>query len=779
LQKYTKLPILCFIYTLIILSISSCSTEKYFTDNETLLDSYNIEYKPKKDKLDSRLKLEIENYIVQKPNSNFLFIPREYIFLKNSEQGDSSWYNTWARNNLGRPPVIFDEETTKNSSLEMKNFLRNLKGYYNAEVDFLVNTKKHKSQVTYVIAPKERYKVGDIEFMSEDKEILKEIKKSHKNKLLKPNDLIDVTTFDLEKSSIALELQNLGYANFSNNYIETFGIKNDTTKTVDVYFKINAPSPDSIHRKYTVGKINIFTDGETLSPDFDTLNIGYNSYYKRTKDFIVKPTTLERTISLKTGQYARRNDKTNTSKNLYNLPTYRFINISEKIDPDFPTVINYDIILSPYKTKWVADLGANTYYSSISNLGRQFIGFSLTSQFQNRNLFGGGELYTLSAETGVEFEIKPFTQRTFNLSLQNNLKLIDYKDYLGTVGLFKNFGLISEKKIQKFRNNANTIISAGFKHTDINDGYKIDAYNASLNVKYDYTAEKSYSFTQLGFNLNNSELSPKFIENIDTNQLIIRSLAPNLLTGFLFKEFSYIYNGRKKNFGGSWSLLAFYEISGLEMHVINNLFDSNSNWKFANEFEFSKYQKFELDIRRYQFYNNRKRSLAFRLHSGIIIPYGSTTTAPFVRQFSIGGPNSLRGWLNQELGPGGNNIDINQSNSILFQKGDILIEASAEYRIDLFWILEGALFVDAGNIWNLKDDATRPNTKFTNDFYKQIAISAGWGLRFDINYFNIRFDFGYKVRNPYQDENGKYFNSTKVIFDKILGTPQIAVNYPF
>ena len=162
--------------------------------------------------------------------------------------------------------------------------------------------------------------------------------------------------------------------------------------------------------------------------------------------------------------------------------------------------------------------------------------------------------------------------------------------------------------------------------------------------------------------------------------------------------------------------------------------------------------KIQLDGRWNKRYK-RNNQLAARFKVGASIPYGSNqngdpNVVSFIKQFLIGGPSSLRAWRPMQLGPGA--YEFPDPDPISFyQRGDLIMEFNLEYRFDLFWLVEGALFLDGGNIWTLKTDPDRLNARISSDFYKQIALGYGWGIRFDFNYFLIRFDFGYKLRNPF------------------------------
>ena len=166
--------------------------------------------------------------------------------------------------------------------------------------------------------------------------------------------------------------------------------------------------------------------------------------------------------------------------------------------------------------------------------------------------------------------------------------------------------------------------------------------------------------------------------------------------------------------------------------------------------------------------------------AGLAFPYSTSKTVPFVKQYFVGGPYSIRGWSVRELGPGGyEQVNTGTNSQPFFQTGDIKFELGLEYRFDLFWLFEGALFFDAGNIWTLLEDIDRPGSEFGNDFYKQIAIATGLGLRFDFTYFILRLDLGYKLKNPYQSVGHGYWAHPSL--KDMLGQANynIAIGYPF
>jgi len=250
----------------------------------------------------------------------------------------------------------------------------------------------------------------------------------------------------------------------------------------------------------------------------------------------------------------------------------------------------------------------------------------------------------------------------------------------------------------------------------------------------------------------------------------------------VFKEISAIYKKPETLNGFSWRLLSNFELSGGEIELANKVSNlitgKQDTFRLSQNLEFAKFAKLQLNWSLLKQLNSYS-ALAGRIHLGIAKPFGSSQSVPYDRQFFAGGQNSMRAWQARQLGPGGNPIE--QDPDIRFyQRGDIKIEANVEYRSDLIWLIEYALFVDAGNIWPLKSDDSREDTQLRN-LYQQLAIGWGWGLRLDFTYFLLRFDFGYRLKNPYLiNENtplSTYYESP--VGQGLLGNPSVGINYPF
>jgi len=776
--------------------ISACNSTKYLSEGETLLEENNIEIVTEEEIENKYLfNTSINNLINQEPNTNwFFFLPREYIHYKNSAPGDSSWYNRFLINYISQEPSIYDESKSYETAYSIKNYLINKKGFYDAEVEYDSVTENKKTKVTYTIDPKKRYKINSIEYFGKDKEALNILEKIRPNALIDKGDYIDAGAFDLELTRMSLALQNRGYANFATNFLSIKGDSSLNNHSVDIFLELLPPLPDSTHQKYTIGEINVFTDFHK-DQVLDKLNTGVfrnRIYHGQAEEFLVKPSSLDNAIFLEPGATYNREARSKTRRKLSELGTYRFVTLNAKLDAAHDSIINYDIILTPFQKKWVADFGWDFFISSTSqtsNGSNQVFGLSLSNQLKNRNFLGGAEQFTLSTELGMEIQIDTISNnsifRSQSLGINAALEIPKQKSLLGLSSSMKLFG---KNVHQNFKENTTTTVRAGYNYNNLVDNYSRSSLNASLS--YDFKPNKTSRFVirQLGLEYNDYELTPTFLDRVKNNSLLLRSFDDNLLTGIFFRDVTYIYTKPVNSEGNSFTFISNFELSGGETFLANKLYNlasgNNSDWRLTNNIEFAKYARLELDPRFYEYFSD-KHSFAARLYAGVILPYGGSTAAPFFKQFSVGGPNSLRGWDQKELGPGGYSEailspkpeDIGQP---FYQTGDIKLEANAEYRFDLFYIFEMALFIDAGNVWTLKENPDRPDANITSDFTKQIAVSAGYGFRFDFTYFNIRFDFGYKLRDPYLiDATDSYWYTWHEIKKQKFGNFQVAVNYPF
>lgn len=786
----------------ILCTLTSCNAYRFLKEGDSLVTKTKLVFKNEKTVRDkSSLERDLGTFIEAKPNSNLLFfIPKEYLFLANSGESKNKRINRGIRG-LGEPPVLYDEAACKKFVENMENYLRFKKGYYDARVDFIVEEKKagkygqssgkqaFNSEISYIVSTGERYKVRSITYESQDSALLKHVEAIQDASFVKKSDYIDFTQFELEKSRLTIELQNMGYANFANSYIEISGDSSEVTRDIAVEFQIRTPVNENMHTQFRTGTVRVFTD-YFKNQSVDSLiadSLGSILFYRQSQKHLVKPSLLSNSIFFRKEKLLSREDRQKTFRKLNSLGTYSFVTVNAFTDPLADSLMNFDIQLTPHAKKWIYDGGLQGYFSTLG--AARLFGFSLSSQFINRNLLGGSEKYSLRAEIGTELgkdQELGFVRRTTNLSLQNNLNIPSFQDFAGLGKLAWRTGVIKDRFYRNFVEEASTNIGLGFNTANIINFYSLTSWNASFGFDYTSPRGNRYVFRPLGFNLDLYEV--KDTTRFQQNPLILLSFKDILGTGFLFRDFSYIYNKPKNKRGISFLAINNLEVSGWELHFLNKLYNQLGNregdWSLdlGRKIDVAKYVRYEFDGRLIKEYN-KTTSFAARVNAGIIVPFGSTEAAPFIKQFGVGGPNSLRAWNIKEPGPGGYRDPLTKLKSIpaiFVNQGDIKLELNAEFRFKIFLILDGAFFVDAGNVWTLRNDPNRPDAAISTSFLNQMAIAAGYGLRFNFDFFIIRFDFGYKVRSPFEDPYKKSrWYTFREIREQGIGNIQVAVNYPF
>lgn len=787
MNQVVRYTIKLFYLIILVILIQSCSTGKYLSSGQSLLDQNKLKFtgdhKPENKTI---LSYDLKTFYQQEPNSNYFFVvPREYYYFAHSSPSDTSWYDNWLRTDIGEPPAIFEEQLSASTATAMKKFLRNKKGYYNADTEYKYVTKNKKTSVEYIINTGQQYTIGEIKYIGRDSHVVQLVRNIAKNSFVKPGGPVDAAEFDKEKSRITKALQNKGYSKFLTNYVRIKGDSTNLDHKIDIFIEIQSPLPEIKHQRYKIGKVDIYTDyyqGQSLDHlSVDTLN--GMGFFKKNKDFIIKPKSLLSSIYLQKGDINQQKNQLKTFKKLSNLGIYRFITVNPYYSEVGDSIINYNIFMTPYEHKWVSDFGLNLFYSTISDNGRQRLGVGGNASLLNRNIWKSGNTLSFDMELTDEFQITdPIQQSAVTLNLQSTLKMPKQYDLFGFASTMKFLRILRGDRYNQFKDEAKTTITARYNLQNINNAYNIKS--SSITFGYDYTSSINSKFIirQVGLDLNSYDLDSQFIDAIKDNQFIVRSFTDNLFTGFLFRDIGYYYQSPVKKNGQSFSLIANFEVSGGEVFLLNKLFNtinsSDDNWKLSNRYEYAQFAKSEVDFRYFKKVS-KTSEFASRLNFGVALPIVATQEIPYPKQFFIGGPNSVRAWQIRELGPGGyEDTTPTTASSIFYQQGDIKFEFNLEYRFDLFWIVELAAFVDGGNVWTRKLDVDRPGSNFTSKFYDDLAIGAGWGIRWDFVYFKIRFDFGYQLRSPfeYNDQGDHWFKPNA---NTALGNVNVAVNYPF
>ena len=762
-----------------LIMLVSCNTQKYLSEDDQLLDKTKIVIlSDQRNSEKNALKYELRAQLRQLPNDKaFIFFkPRLWFYYRQEEKKDSTDFDKFIQRRLAEPPSMYDENQTQETVESMTELLFR-KGYLNAKVWYTDTLESKMVYVTYFAQPNHLYTVRSFELVYPNDTIEGIIAPTLPQSFLKPGAPVSNALLGLEKQRITDLLQNSGYASFTFRNFSVLEATDSTGGTVDLRLRILTGQEGRLTPK-SISSITVRNRFEGRRTSTDTVttrdSIRFVGFNQRNR---VKPNALLKYIKLRPGDLYQREALYQT-RNQLQLPAIRFADI-QTIQRD-SHLIDLNIDLVPAKrieTEYEFEV-SQTQVSSQS-----FLGIGGSVNLINNNFLGGSE--RLSNAIDVSFEIDPDQGGIFNaanVNFNNSLEFPRFADPFNFYKLLNKWNILKNEDFDNLRNNASSILNIGYEYVEL---FRFFNYN-SFTAEYGFRAVNSQlgrrtriQITHPSFTYFDPNLKDDFLELYDENTFAFRSFSPQLFTSFFFNRLVYSIEKLQGARGISSAFISTFELSGVEIYLINEIANRLSKPFRIGDLTFAQFGKLDLDGRLYR-QINPEQSLAFRANVGVALPFGSSELVPYVKQFYLGGPISIRAWKIRELGPGAH-VDTTvtrEKNLPFFQTGDIKLLLNAEYRFDILWRLEGAIFLDAGNIWTLKKD-DREGGVFTSQFLRQIAIGSGAGFRFDADYFKVVIDLGLKLRNPFPDEEGSYRALKAGVPGRELLNLNFAINYPF
>lgn len=755
--------------------LSACSTTKYVPDGSYLLDEVEIitdnkELKPS----------ELSLYLRQKPNNKWFNLFKTQLHIYSLSGRDSTKWINKALRRVGDAPVIFSDFETRLTQDELKKSINN-RGYMSASVDYSTKVKKKKLKLTYHVTSGKPYRVRSISYRIPDKKVEEYILGDSANTLIREGILFDVNVLDNERQRITRHLTENGYYKFNKEYITYVAdtVKNsylvDLAMHVDM-FKAHADATPEPHKQYYMNNVSFITDYDVMqSSDIGSIEINDSIHYRNHpiyfKDKLnLRPKILATNSAIGRGGLYNVQDVENTYSNFSRLQYIRYTNIRfYETQLGDTTKLNTYVMLTKNKPKSISFQLDGT--NSAGDLGA-----AAALSFQHRNLFKGSELFSLRLRGA--FEAVSGLQTTYRddgyteIGVEASLNFPRFIFPFLSSDYRKKIRATTELNIQynyQFRPEFTRIVaSAGW------------GYRWGLKQQYSQHRIDLVDINYLYMPWISADFKDKYLQENKENYILKYNYEDRLIvrTGYSF-TFNSAGRALVNNtlIGNSYAVRFNVESAGNLLYAFSSLvkLPKNGNNEYTLlDIPFAQYVKADIDFAGNYVIDSRN-SIAFHVAAGIAMPYGNADVIPFEKRYFSGGANSVRGWSVRELGPGkyvGDNNFLNHS-------GDIKFDASIEYRTKLFWKFDGALFIDAGNIWTLRDYDDQPGGQFKLDsFYKQIAASYGMGLRLDLDFFVIRFDAGMKAINPiYESGRNRYpIYHPKLSRDLAL---HFAVGYPF
>lgn len=761
-------------YVIVILSLLlvACNVTKKVPEGSYLLNQVKIE-----SDVNGIGGSELKPYLRQRPNSSMPLIGKFKLHMYNIPDNDSTWLNRQLLR-YGEPPVLFNEQLAEISAEQIRLHLNN-KGYLNAEVDTSVVKWDKKAEISFLVTGHEPHRIFSFRdtIRSADTTIHNILQSTRRPEIIKEGDLFDLGVLEDGRENLTTILRNRGYYDFVKDDLYFMADTTVGDHQVDVTMALNNPSDTTRHKQYTIGEVTVINGvnedmlkDSTRHNQLDTILYRGLQIISEKEPFLLPKAVYYNTFIRPGRLYSDRIvERTYSSLNGMGPVNQTAINM-QRMQRNDSSMIDSRITLFP----------GNLHYLQFGVDGTNSagdLGVASNVTYEHRNFLRGGETFRVRLNAAYEF-IRP----TDSLDLLDN----SYYEYGAEVFLsipqlllpwmLKRLqdqpsasteyaiGANFQKRPEYFRQFFN--LSTRFQWSSME--WKLLHVLEPMGVTYVRMPWSSERFKELYLS---EEANPILRYSYD-EQLIVR-------TAYYLTYTNYNRIGRRAMPKIPFRIRSGVEVAGWLPRIVTGLGGGEQNSRGFYEFfkiPYAEYVKGDIDFAP-TYRIDDQRTIAAHAAIGVAYPYGNSTILPFEKRYFGGGANSVRGWSTRTLGPGSYNNDSTLSD-FGRRVGDVKLDFSVEYRRKLTKLIELAGFVDAGNIWTIREYSEQPGGLFEwSNFYKELAVAYGLGIRFDLNFLLIRVDGGMKAHNPALPVGSRW-----TIFKPNFGRDfafHFAIGYPF
>jgi outer membrane protein insertion porin family len=747
-----------------LLLLSGCNSLRYVPEDKMLLDEYELNWNSVDlGKTEKRIIMsELEDAISPDPNGKFLGMRPGLWARYRTEQEKGKWITRYINKRYGERPVYTDAISPERIRAVLGNRLEN-NGFFFFDIDFnWKRSGKKTMRLVIDVNTSKPYRMENytLDAVKENGELRAELNNVLEGSILNKDQVFQLETLKKERTRIQDALREKGFYYFHADHIM---FEMDTANTTgerrfNLYLRLKPETGEKAKVPYTIRKVKVYTNYSER--DSASTPVTFKDIEFDREDFFY-PHLLRNLVLLEPGQTYNLTRQRKTSRYFNSLRTYAYANLRFTPQDTVSGVLDLSIYLTPApRRSFSAELQALTRSNN-------FAGPAMKLTYSNRNIFRGGEILRLSTKFSFETQLGDGFDGGYSYE----------------------FGVRGEVDIPRllFRstgwkysgyNLPRTRISTGVNFLRRAGFYTLNTFSLRYGYLWQSSSRVTHDIEVLDVTYSNLLNTTSTFENIlNANPFLRRSFERQFIPAI---SYTYTYSQMdERNRQFRWFLLLHAESSGSLLGGSLAAFDADP---VILGLPFAQYLKLETDIR----LNTRvgkDRNLVGRIFTGYGYSYGNSTSLPFVKQYFAGGPNSVRAFRIRSLGPGGYvNPDPTRIGSFFDQSGDIRLEANVEYRFPLSSIFKGAWFLDAGNVWLLRDNPALPNGAISTDWYTQLAIGTGFGLRIDLNFFVLRFDIATPIRLHASEEDVwaiRNFNPGNRSWYKDGLMVNFALGYPF
>jgi len=723
------------------LLFSGCTGLRSVNDNNYLYSGYAI-------KIDSMQHLgdrsgtmaELKSLIELKPNKKLLWMrPALSLYQMIEEPKRDSCFKYWLKYKLGKPPALITDLNLSNSATAIENRLQN-RGNFRARAAYEVLYKGKTAKVKFAVSPGAPYTVKSLTFPEGDTGIANAIQKLNAGSLVKPGSIYLLKDFEKERKRIDEELKKIGYYYFNPDYLIFTADTTPGSRTIAVTLKVKPESPAKAWSAYRYNHVFVNDDYTAGNYQPDTTKFGSVFYLSTEKK--MKPKIIRDAIYFDRDSLYSQTDHYNTLRQLMGIGVYKYVSARFELADTTRNRLDVSLYLKPMKK---ISLSAELNGTVKSN---NFAGPGFNLIYKNRNALHAAELLTVTLGESFETQFKGESkgQTSFTTILDATLTLPRIVPFNFVKEMAKTY-------VPK------TTISAGLGLFSRVDLYRLNSFNTSFG--YNWRPNLKYTHTLKPIEVTYSRLAnstQEFEDYLDENPTVRKSFEEQFIVGggYSFTNNNLLSSGSRHTLYLGESIdIAGNLISAVTTAIHGQRPDKENPYMLLG-LPYSQFIRIKNELR-YLYNPARKHQWAARFIASAGVPYGNSTTIPYVRQYFVGGTNSIRAFIARALGPGTYKPPEGEGDLYIDQAGDIKLETNLEYRFDIYRFMKGALFADAGNIWLVNEDPQRAGGKFNlNTFYREIAVGSGFGLRFDFSYIIFRIDVAMPLCKPYLPEGSRW-----------------------
>ncbi|TDN85918.1 outer membrane protein assembly factor BamA [Salegentibacter sp. 24] len=747
------------LYCLIVILLQACNVKKFIPEGKLLYTGSSVSLNTDTTiKRRAQLKNELQAVLLPEPNNKILGMRPSLYFYYKAQRENPGFINKFLNKKIGEEPVYGSDVDPLRVEDLIKNRLENRGFFYSTVISTVNRNEKNKTMnVDYTAEIPEPYILEKYMLDTDTLQIYKEINTNLKNSPLSEGMRFDLSALKLERERIDQNLKAKGYYNFNPGYLIFEADTNQyQKKKFGLYLRLKKDIPRKSIIPYKIGSVNVYPNYEVGS-DSATTKTRYAEKNVFQNEIFFKPKRLDPYILIEEGKLYEPETSRNTARRLSNIGAYKYVNINYRVVDSITTdslgVLEANIYLSPLSKR---SLSAEIRAVTKSN---GFAGPSLALGYTNRNLFHGGEILNLTGKFGYEVQMGGGAQAGLN-SIQLGVEGdIIFPRLLFPINFDKNFFSYAIPK---------TKASLGLDYLSRSKLFTLGSISTRFGYLWNANRFVTHEFNPISLNyVNLSNTSQEFQDILDDNPFLQSSFNQEFIAGLTY---SFTYNGLvDQSTRHQFFVNTTLDLAGNLIDAISG--NSQEDPQTFLNLRYAQYAKADVDFR-YHFKTGEDSKIASRLFAGYGKPYGNSDVLAFTKQYYTGGPYSVRAFNTRSLGPG-TYTPPSQDDAYFDQAGNIRLEANVEYRFPLFPYLYGAVFADAGNVWNTEENGNLEGGEFSSNFINELGIGTGFGLRIDVQSFVIRIDLAAPIHDPALPEGQRWE------FDYANPVLNFAIGYPF